>query len=285
MLARSGAPRTFSEIAEHAGTPKATTHRILKTLEARGYVSQDPAAGRYAAGVRCFELGSLWIQNLDLRQIAVPWLQSLNDMTGETVHLGIYEYGDVVYIDRLECHFPVGARSYVGRRCPATCVATGRVLLAFAPHQEVERVLSQPLPAYTRRSITDPAQLQNMLSEVRAVGYGINHGSYRDEVSGIAAPIRDHTGAVIAAVGLCLPEHRFTKDRFTQLRDHTIAAAVEISAALGGPTNLMTGRPAPATNGVHNDEQTHSPVGRAPDQPTHLAGRKRGGRARSLDRL
>jgi DNA-binding IclR family transcriptional regulator len=74
---------------------------------------------------------------------------------------------------------------------------------------------------------------------VRACGYGVNRGSYRDGVGGLAAPIRDHTGQVIASVGVCLPEQRFGEDRFDELRAATIEAAVDISAALGGPGQLV----------------------------------------------
>lgn len=239
-LARSGTSMTLTDLAAATSTPKATMHRVLHSLQSRGYVSQEGEAGRYAAGVRCFELGSMWAQNLDIRSVAAPYLAALNIETMETVHLGVYEHGDVVYIDRLESSQPVIAKSYVGRRCPATCVATGRVLLAYSSSAEISRVLDEPLPAFTDRSITDPVDLASMLAGIRVDGFGVNHGSYRDEVGGISAPVRDHTGRVVAAVGLCIPEHRFGSERMEFLRDTTIQAAVEISSALGGPKTLVT---------------------------------------------
>lgn len=243
MLVRSGTPRSLTEIVEASSGPKATVHRLLKTLQARGYVSQDLRTARYSAGIRCFELGSLWVQNLDLRSTATPHLHLLNEQTDETVHLAVYEHGDIVYIDRIESSQPIIAKSYVGRRCPATCVATGRALLAFESRDEIRRVLGEPLPRYTANSITDPAELADLLDEVRSNGYAVNHSSYRDGVGGVAAPIRDYTGRVVASVGLCLPESRFGQDRFAFLRDHTVAAAVQISASLGGPGSLVTSTP------------------------------------------
>jgi DNA-binding IclR family transcriptional regulator len=239
-LARSGEAMSLHDVASATSTPKASTHRLLQTLQGRGYVTQDTASGRYSAGIRCFELGSMWAQNLDMRSAAAAHLAALNENTGETVHLGVYEFGDVIYIERLESRHQVIAKSYVGRRCPATSVATGRVLLAYSDHAEIDRVLGQPLPAYTGRSITDPAALRSMLAQIRVDGYGINHGSYRDEVGGIAAPIRDHTGRVIASVGLCMPEHRFGDDHVPALRDRTVEAAVAISRSLGGPDRAVT---------------------------------------------
>lgn len=222
------------------GGPKATIHRLLATLQARGYVTRDPRTSGYSAGVRCFELGSLWAQNLDLRAVAAPFLSTLNQDTGETVHLAVYDHGDVVYVDKLESLHPVVAKSYVGRRCPATCVATGRALLAFESHEEIEAVLGGPLPAYTPDSVTDPAALEDLLADVREHGYAVNHGSYREGVGGIAAPVRDHTGRVVASVGICLPEHRFGPERFEALRDGTIETAVAVSRAMGGPVSLVT---------------------------------------------
>jgi DNA-binding IclR family transcriptional regulator len=239
-LAGSGQPMSLGEVAISTSTPKASVHRLLQVLQSRGYVAQESGSGRYSAGIRCFELGSLWAQNLDLRSVAAPHLAALNEDTRETVHLGVYENGDVIYIDRLESPQQVIAKSYVGRRCPATCVATGRVLLAYSEQTEIDRVLGDPLPAFTANSITDPEELRSMLVQVRAAGCGINHGSYRDEVGGLAAPVRDHTGRVVASVGLCLPEHRFGEERTPGLRDRTIEAAVAVSRALGGPAHPVT---------------------------------------------
>jgi DNA-binding IclR family transcriptional regulator len=238
-LARSGVAMSLGDLSAATTTPKASLHRLLQTLQSRGYVTQDGQTGPYAVGIRCFELGSMWAQNLDVRAIAAPYLVHLNAVSQETVHLGVYEHGDVVYVDRLESPQQVVAKSYVGRRCPATCVATGRVLLAYSDQAEIDRVLSEPLPTYTSRSITDPDRLSAMLTDVRIDGYAINRCSYRDDVSGIAAPIRDHTGRVIASVGLCLPDHRFVDERFDLLRDATTQAAVDISRALGGPQVLL----------------------------------------------
>lgn len=240
FLAQAGSPRTLAEVMAAVGGPKATVHRLLTTLRTRGYVTQDAQTSRYSAGVRCFELGSMWAQSLDMRATAAPHLAALNDDTGETVHLAVYDHGDVVYVDKLESRHPVVAKSYVGRRCPASCVATGRALLAFQDGAEIESVLASPLPAYTRDSITDPAELGALLERVRRDGYGVNHGSYREGVGGVAAPVRDHTGRVIASVGVCLPEHRFGPDRFDDLRDRTVASAIAVSAALGGPASLVT---------------------------------------------
>ena len=241
FLVGAGAPQGLTAIAERVGGPKATVHRLLVTLQQRGYVTQDHTSALYSAGVRCFELGSLWAQNLDLRATASPFLHALNQATGETVHLGVYDHGDVVYVEKLDCLHPVVAVSHVGRRCPATCVATGRSLLAYQSEAEISAVLAGPLPQYTAQTPTDPAALRALLNQVRVDGYATNRGSYREGVGGLASPIRDHTGQVVATVGVCLPEQRYGDDRFELLRSATVEAAVGISAALGGPAVFVTG--------------------------------------------
>jgi DNA-binding IclR family transcriptional regulator len=240
FLVAQPSPRGLTELADRVGGPKATMHRLLATLQERGYVTQDQPTGRYAAGLRCFELGSQWAANLDLRKIAAPHLAELNETTLETVHLAVYDEGEVVYVEKLESRHPVVAVSRLGRRCPATCVATGRALLAFQDQAEIDQVISGPLPAYTELSVTDPADLRALLARVRQDGYAVNHGSYRPGVGGVAAPVRDYRGQVIASVGLCLPESRFGPDRSPELGAATVAASVAISAALGGPRALVT---------------------------------------------
>ena len=235
LLAGSPGPQGLTDIAEQVHGPKATVHRLLATLQARGYATQDSRTGRYAAGIRCFELGSLWASRLDLRAVAAPHAARLNELSGETVHLAVYDHGDVVYIDKIESCHPVVAKSQVGGRCPASCVATGRALLAYQPRAEIEEVLGGPLPAHSPQSITRPAELGALLDQVRRDGYAVNHGGYREGVGGVAAPVRDYTGTVVASLGLCIPEQRFGPDRFGALRDWTVEAAAAISAELGGP--------------------------------------------------
>jgi len=247
LLAGSPSPQGLTDIAERVRGPKATVHRLLATLAARGYATQDPRTGRYDAGIRCFELGSLWARHLDLRAVAGPHAARLSERSGETVHLAVYDHGDVIYIDKIESRHPVVATSYVGGRCPAACVATGRALLAYQPREEIEDILGFPLPSCSPHSITRPAELDALLDQVRRDGYAVNHGGYREGVGGVAAPIRDYTGRVVASVGLCMPEQRFGPDRFSALRDWTVEAATAISAALGGPAApvLAAGAPGP----------------------------------------
>ncbi len=233
VLAERGTSASLAEIAEQTETPKATLHRLLATLQQRGYVSQDAATARYDLGVRYFETASRWARNLDLRKVALPAMHVLNERTGETVHLSVYDNGDAVYIEKIDGTRNVIPKSFVGRRCPATCVATGRALLAHSSVAEINRVLSLAVPKYTESTVTEPAEIAALLARIREQGYATNRCNFRDEVSGIAAPIQDHTGAVVAAVGICLPDYRFVDERVDALVAEVRGAAERIEHELG----------------------------------------------------
>lgn len=241
MLARAGRPLGLGELTEGLEATKPSVHRALRTLQARGYVSQDAVSGRYGLGIRCFELSSLWAQGLDVRVVARPHLRALNEAVGETVHLGVYEQGEVVYVEKLDSPRPVIAVSFVGRRYPSTVVSTGRALLAYQRSEEIDRVLSAPPQSYTSHTVTDPAALREVLAAVRRDGYATNVSGLREGVCGVAAPIRDHTGLVVASVGCCMPDVRFDEERRPILQRATLDAARAISHELGWVETAGTG--------------------------------------------
>ena len=121
------------------------------------------------------------------------------------------------------------------------------VIMLTSKDEEIDEILSFPLPSSSPHSITRPAELDALLDRVRRDGYAVNRGGYREGVGGVAAPVRDYTGRVVASVGLGMPEQRFGADRFEVLRDWTVEAASAISAALGGPAApvLAAGAPGP----------------------------------------
>ena len=126
LAAAKGEPRGLSEIALGLGQSKATVHRLLSVLRRRGYVFQDAQSG-YQLGIKCFELGNDWAQSFDLRVFARPFLEKLNEDTRETVHLAVYDQGDVVYVDKLESTQLVIARPDIGNRgtCNSSCDGEG----------------------------------------------------------------------------------------------------------------------------------------------------------------
>ncbi|HEY8370851.1 MAG TPA: IclR family transcriptional regulator [Thermodesulfobacteriota bacterium] len=225
-------PAALGDLARRLMVSKAGAFRLLATLKRRGFVRQLED-GRYALGLRCWEVGWAVLGEGGIREAAAPTMAALVEQTGESVHLAVYDAGDVVYIDKREGSQPVRAYSHVGGRAPAHCVATGKVLLAFAGEAEWERVMRAGLRRFTPRTIVDPVDLRSELAAVRAQGYSLNRGEWRAEVAGIAAPIRDFTGGVVAAIGISGLATHYTAARIRQMVPQVQAAAAEVSRQLG----------------------------------------------------
>jgi IclR family transcriptional regulator, KDG regulon repressor len=231
LLIRTGMPRGVTEIARAMGLQKSNAHRTLQTLQRCGYVTSKD--GLYAPTLKVWELGSLIIGRLDVKQVAGPVLEALRRNSGESVHLSLLDQAEVVYIDKLEGTHPVRAYSQIGGRAPCFCVATGKMLLAYQPDEAVKRVLAGGLVRYSPRTITDPDMLRRELAKIRANGYAVNRGGWREDVWGVAAPIWDATGAVIAALGISGPANRFQPKALRTLVPLVCAAARDASARMG----------------------------------------------------
>lgn len=234
MLASSREPLTLGEIALRLDLSKAAIHGVLSNLEARRYVERVSERGGYRLGHRLWELGIVAGESIELAKLAHDYLERLVAISGESSQLAEYcAPGEVVYLDKVNSPNPVQAQIHVGRRAPAAYVATGRALLAFQPEAEIERVCKGPLQKFTARTITDPKLLRRELDLTRERGYSLNHGEYRGEIVGVAAPIRDHLGNVVAAISMSGPEYRFSVERAIGFAPSVVAAAEDLSRELG----------------------------------------------------
>ena len=234
-LARSESPRGVSELARELGLNKSNVHRILDTLYEHNYVVQHEKSGLYQLNLKLFELGSRLLTRLHLKEIAQPWLGRVMEKTGESSHLMIYQDGEVIYLDKIENRLPVRAVTEIGARAPATCVASGKVLLAYRPPEEVNRVLRN-LKRYTPKTITDRTVLLREIESARRVGYAINREGWREGVCGAAAPILVGHDSAIAAIAILGPAKRLTLKRLNVCGTILVAAAREISKELGYAT-------------------------------------------------
>ncbi len=223
----------ISSIAKTLGLAKSTVHRLAVTLASEGFLEQNPDNGRYRLGLALFSLGALVRQRMDVSNQARPLLGLLRDRAQEAVHLAILSQGEVVYLYNLESAQAIGIRSYIGVRKPAFCTCEGRVMLAFGAPEQATAVLKQPLLARTPRTVTDPKALLRTLAEVRQSGYAIDDEESEIGIRGAAAPVRDMSGRVVAAVGLAGPTQRLTKKDLRALVPQVVATADAISARLG----------------------------------------------------
>lgn len=231
-MARAGEPCGVSELARQLQLTKSNVHRLLQTLNERGYVRNLGATGRYEVTLKLWELGVDVLDKLDVKAVALGHMEDLAQRSGETVHLSILDRGEVVYIDKVDSPQPVRAYSKVGGRAPAYCVATGKALLAHALPAVLDSV-AKNLRRYTPDTITDAKVLRAELARVQEAGYAINRGEWRAGVCGLAAPIRDARGAVIAAIGISGPIERMKARILKQRAPAVIEAARSISLGLG----------------------------------------------------
>ncbi len=233
ILAAVERPLGLTDLSRRAGLPKSTVHRLLTSLTATGFVTQE-TDGRYALGLRLFELGSRVAARLDIRQIARPQLRRLRDMTGETAHLGVVLDDSVVYLEKVDSGQKVQMSSRLGGRNPLHSTALGKALLAFGSQELRERILAGPLPARTPRTLVDPDRLAEELDRVRRRGWALDDEESDPQVRCVAAPVIDATGFAVAAISVSGPSSRVTKRTVRPLAEHVMRTAAAVSRSLGG---------------------------------------------------
>ncbi|MGI9952152.1 IclR family transcriptional regulator [Moorellaceae bacterium AZ2] len=223
----------ISELSRKLGLSKSAVFRLVLTLENRGFLVQDQSSGKYRLGLKNLYLGGLVLRYMDLVKLAQPYLEDLMRKTEETVHLVILERGEAIFIGKVESARPMRMGSYVGARMPAYCTATGKVLLAHLSEEELEDYLKRtPLKRFTPYTITEPEALRRHLLTVRQQGYAVDQEESEDGLMCIAAPVRDRSGRVIAAISISGPAGRMDRRR-EEFKDLVVSTADGIAKVLG----------------------------------------------------
>ncbi|MBA8825769.1 DNA-binding IclR family transcriptional regulator [Saccharopolyspora lacisalsi] len=224
------------EITARLGLPRTTVHELVSTLVEREYLTPATRdSSRFRLGVRGFQLGSAYAERLDLAREGQLVAEGIAEKCHETVHIAVREGTEVLYVAKVDSTHPVRMVSAVGRRLPAHCTAVGKALLATLPRKRVDELYADTgLIAMTDNSITSRRALHGELEEIRA-GDGVarEHCESNDAVACVAAPVRDHSGAVVAAVSISAPILRFDDDVEAFLRDLARQGADELSHRLG----------------------------------------------------
>ncbi len=235
-LLSDGRPRNLTELSDDLGMSRSTTFRLLVNLSAYSLLERDRGGGKYRLGLGVLEMARSYLEGNDLRRVALPELERLRDETGETVHLGILDEMEVVYLEKLHGHHAIGLMSSrVGGRSPAHCTGLGKVLLAHCDPQAARRYFEvQGLKRYTSKTLHTVPDLMKHLELVRAQGYGIDDGEHEPEVRCVAAPVFDLSGQVVAAVSVSGPGARMDPlEDQRQLIERVQQAAEAISHRLG----------------------------------------------------
>ena len=231
-LVRSGQPRRLTELSRQLGLTKPNVYRLLSTLSTLGYVKKDPVTTLYSPTLKIWELGSLLVRDVDLVAVAQPRLRRLCQDTHESVQLAVFDSGFVVYVDKVDSPQPLKAMTSIGSRVPASVTSTGKALLAWLPPESLDQAMAH-VKRYTALTLTRRKDIERDLEETRIRGYSINRGEFRVGVAGIAAPVRDRTGGVVAAIGVWGAEKAILGARREELAHVLIVAARDISRDLG----------------------------------------------------
>lgn len=242
----SESPRglTAKQVAGASSLPVSTVHRFLANLESTGFLSCD-GDGNYRLGIACFAIGQAALAQLDIRRLSIPYLRELNQQTRETIHLTVRHGLSAVYVEKLDSPEPLRIHSRIGAAVPLYCTAVGKVMLAFMPIEERERLLPDlEIKRLTPNTVGNLQELQAELYRVRKNGYACDLEEHEMHIRCVAAPIWDHTGSVHSAVSITAPAVRMPAARLRQLAPLIQAAGLQVSRGLGfKPPSVATSRP------------------------------------------
>ncbi|OWT56851.1 IclR family transcriptional regulator [Candidimonas nitroreducens] len=227
-----GDVQTIDELASQMGLTRSNAHRTLQTLIHAGYVERDKGRSGFHSTMKLFELGARSVRKLDIRKVALPFMERLSKVTHETLHLSVLIDLEVVYIEKIDGVLPIRAYTSLGGRAPAYAVATGKALLAAADDEYLSR-FGNEFVGYTPATITDLSVLKRELRKVMANGYAVNRGEWRDGVGGVAAPVFDGSNKAVAALGISGPLERQTAAAIKEFGPLIARVALQLSKALG----------------------------------------------------
>ncbi len=221
-------PLGVSELASRVGLHKSSVSRLVATLMEDDLVERDGGSRRLRVGAGLLSLSAPLLGRVRVVDAARLHLAELAQLCGETISLSVWDGAGAVNLEQA-----LGARAIKhyappGSRNPAHCTASGKVLLAHAPPAALDRVIARGLTRYTPRTIVAPAALRGEIAAVRRRGCALNLGEFSPDVGGVAAPVRNPQGEVVAAVTATVPMYRFPPARRAQLVDMVGQAAVTI---------------------------------------------------------
>lgn len=231
-----GGELSIPEIVAQTGLPRTTVFEIVGTLLARNYLSRTADnRDRFELGFMSFQLGTAYRWRSRLIRIGQRIAEEVSEECSETVNIAVLDGLDVVYLCTVEGNQAVRIAVSVGRRLPAHCTALGKVLLASLTKAELEKIYpaDSELTPRTQHTLTTSKKLFTELDKVRVSGYAIERNESNDGVSCLAAPIRDDSDRVVAAMSITVPSHRFTDQEESRLCSVVQRGALLVSARLG----------------------------------------------------
>lgn len=233
-FSREHAQLGVREVARMINLSTTTTGRLLASLKELGILTQNPETRAYAIGPRVLTWAEIYNATLDVRNLALPAIQELHQTTRETISLYLLDGDERVCIERLESPQTVRIIQRVGRRLPLYAGSAGKVMLAYlSPERQASYLARISLTPLTSMTITDPHQLICELEKAREQGCAVSYGEWIADAAGVAAPILNQSGEVIAGLSISGPLQRFTAENVPGYCDAVKRVAGQISENLG----------------------------------------------------
>jgi len=223
---------SLGELAATLGTAKSTVLRLTAPMLENDLLRRTPDAG-FTLGLGALLLGQSYLEGIDLRAAAAPFLRRTAEATGLTCHLVVPDGTDIVYVDKVETRGTVRMGSRVGNRLPMRNTASGKAIVAFGDPDLLGAVLAVPVTATTEQTITDDGRWLQEVERTRARGYGIDDRENEPGIRCVAAPVLDHANQVVGAMSISGLASRFPAAAVRELGDGVVRTALEISVALG----------------------------------------------------
>lgn len=251
VLATESRGLGVSEVARRAGLDKGNTHRILRSLEGRGYVEQDALTKRYTASAFVLTLARTVLHGIDLVTAAQAEMQALSERTNESVHLAKRTRSGGVYVAQVRQPGRISVETEIGAQPIVHATATGKALYCQDSEDDLVVVLDLPLMQFTERTVSSLTALHQELLLTRQRGYAIDDEELTLDVRCVAAPIFDTYGSVTACVGISGPTSRVTPERLGELGEEVRVAAITITNNVGGRLPMKHDAPPRSSMEVH----------------------------------
>jgi DNA-binding IclR family transcriptional regulator len=223
-----------TEISRELGIHKSTVYRLLDTLKFRGFLEKNEDNHKYISGIKLFELSSKVLNDIDSRVRVRPYLEELMQKTEETIHLGILDSGEIIYLDKVESNATIRMYSQVGKRVPAHSTSLGKAIMAQLSEKRVKEILKKKgMEKNTENTITEVDKFLDHLEKVRKQGYAVDDEEQEEDIRCIAGPIFNHRGDVVAAFSISAPMTRMTESRMNELAELVVEYSQKMSRSLG----------------------------------------------------
>lgn len=230
---RNGTTATsLTTLATTLGTSKSTVLRLTAPMLENDLLRRTTDSG-FTLGLGALLLGQSYLEGIDLRTTAAPFLRRVAEQTGLTCHLVVPDGTDIVYVDKVETRGTVRMGSRIGNRLPMRNTASGKAIVAFGEPELLDRVLATAVPRTTPHTIVDDDAWQREIERTHDRGYGIDDRENEPDIRCVGAPILGHANQVVGAMSISGLASRLTPTAVRGLGEDIVRMALEISVALG----------------------------------------------------